>query len=334
MSEVALDNASVTEPIATVIPEVPAPPEEKTYTYQPTDEAGRTLGGVQVIKYHTVDELTQKLTEQNTLLVRKLRETTKKNRLGIQDSEEIPQTAPRFDNPVEFAPRHLTADERVKLSRDLLDPERFDEASDTLFEATVGAKPEALRQTLTNLQVTNLRLLAKAESDAFLQTTPGYYRCQENFETITNWMLKNQLHPIRENFQLAYETLKTAGLLFEAPIVREDVPAALAAPSVIAPVTETEQIPANSQSVQAEPSRITTETPTQETRPVTPRVPTGLTRNQTSDAGAAPKKEPYTLAEINAMPSDIYKRKLLSERGFSELVEKLETEAKEKRNKR
>lgn len=310
-------------PAAEPVAVVPALEPEKVYEFQPTDEVGRSLGGKQVIKYRTSEELAQKLTEQNVLLVRKLRETTRKNRLGIQEVEDIPVDAPRFDMPVDFTPRHLSPDERVKLSRDLLDPERFEEASNTLFEATMGAKPETIRQTLTNVQVSNLRLLAKAESDAFIQSNPEYFRCQENFETITNWMLKNQLSPIRQNFQLAYNTLRAAGLLLDAPIVREDVP------------IKVEQTPANSQPVEAELSRITMETPSQEQRPVTPKVPTGLTRNQTSDVGnIQTRKDTYTLVEINAMPSDVYKRKLMTEKGFGDLVERLEKEAQEKRNKR
>jgi hypothetical protein len=336
---------------------VPVPVElpELRYEYQPTDDVGRPLGGKQVLKYRTPDELTQKLVEQNTLLIRTLREEKKKNRLGIQDAEEIPAEAPRFDGAVEFAPRQLSQDESVQLSRDLLDPERFSEAVGTLFEATLGAKPDAIRSTLTNLQETNQRLVAKLEADAFVQGNPAYYRCKDNFETITNWMVKNSLAPVRENFQRAYDVLTAAGLLLEAPIVREEVPpSSVQAPTPNTPsVTEvTEPTPANPQPVQETDSRITVEEPAQAKRPVV-RIPSGLTRNQAADAGVprplgddivyeviyrdgkgkptGEKKVYRGLAAINAMPGDEYKRRLLSDPAFRKKAEELEAAAAKRR---
>lgn len=309
-------------PAEVVQPDVPPPVEEpeQVYHYQPTDEHGRSLGGKQVIKYKTHDELVQRLTEQNTLLVRKLREETRKQRLGIMDEEDLPTEAdaPRFDAPLEFTPRVLTPDERVQLSRDLLDPERFDEASSTLFEATVGAKPEMLRNTLTNLQVSNLRLLAKTESDAFVAANPTYHKCQENFEAITGWMQKNNLAPLRENFQLAYDRLKLIGVILEAA----PTPEPISVPTQVDPVVPTQVEPA----------------PTEElTEPAPTRrgVPSGLTRQQATDVGVSQhRKTLYTLAEINAMPADVYKRKLLGEKGFAELVDQLEREVAAKRGRR
>ena len=59
--------------VAPVGPVVPVAPVELRYEYQPTDEHGRPLGGKQVIKYTTPDELASKLVGQNTQLVRRLR---------------------------------------------------------------------------------------------------------------------------------------------------------------------------------------------------------------------------------------------------------------------
>jgi hypothetical protein len=355
----------ISEVPAVVVPETPAPveqpvapvvtePEEKTYMYQPTDDEDRPLGGKQVIKYRTEAELIEKMRKQNTELIRKLREVTKKQRLGISETEAIPDEAVRFDTPIEFTPRDLSPDERVQLSRDLLDPEKFGEASSTLFEATVGAKPEVLRNTLTRLQVNDLRIMAKNESDAFVAANPDYHKCQENFETITNWMLKYNLKPVRENFQLAYDRLKEAGLLLSAPKVREEAPAApplepvIPAPAVTAPAVVT---PANTQPVEDQPSRITTEEPPQAKRPVV-AIPTGLTRNQGSDAipvrpigdeivyehivrdgTGKPTGETkvYTgLAAIERMPSDEYKRRVNHDKNFQQKVEKLLTEPSRK----
>jgi hypothetical protein len=330
-------------PVLLETPEItpePAPlPEEpeKIYEYQPTDELGRNLGGKQVLKYRTQDELAQKLTEQNVLLVRKLREQTKKRRLGTIDPEDIPDTAPKFDTPLDFTPRQLTSEDRIQLSRDLLDPERFDQANSTMCEATFGQKPEAIRQTLATLQTTSLRLLAKSEADAFVSGTPGYYKCQENFETITNWMLKNNLSPVRDNFKRAYDAMLKAELLIEAPAVI--VPTVEIAPVLPAPVPATlEPAP--------EPSR-----------PVVPRMASGLTREQAADISGAVKStaddivydQPvkdrfgkptghvvrYTgLAAIDKMPSDEFKRRVHTDSKFNQKYERLLNEDEQRRAQR
>ena len=80
---------------------------ELRFEFQPTDALGRPLGGKQVIKYHTPDELPQKLVEQNVELVRKLREVTRKQTLGIEDDMKVPDDAQRFESFEEFTPREL-----------------------------------------------------------------------------------------------------------------------------------------------------------------------------------------------------------------------------------
>ena len=148
-----MSNLSVEEQVSANVEtpatiETPAVLEEKIYEYQPTDENGRPVGGKQVIKYRTPDELTFKLTEQNTLLIRKLREQTKKARLGQVDTDVIEDSAPRFQNPVEFKPRQLSYEDRVKLSQDLLDPEHFDSAVNTIFEASTGIQSQKLNEVI------------------------------------------------------------------------------------------------------------------------------------------------------------------------------------------
>jgi hypothetical protein len=76
------------------------------------------------------------------------------------------------------------------------------------------------------------------------------------------------------------------------------------------------------------------------------RIPSGFTRETSTDSGPAPSfgddivyevvtgntKRRYTgLAAINAMPSDELKHRVNTIRGFSEKVEKMEREAYERR---
>jgi len=296
---------------------------EKEYRFQPKDESGRKIGGEQVIKYRTQDELVQKLTEQNINIHRALREQTKKQRLGIVDAESIPEEAPKFNLPLDFSPRQLTPDERVKLSRDLLDPEMSEEATNTLFEAALGRKPQVLMKEFSSLSADVLSLRAKIESDAFMEGTPDYYPCRENFDAITGWMVKNDLAPVRQNFGLAFDTLKELGIMIGAPA------------ETLAPVVPLEM----EEVIHEEPI---VEVPVREkipeavipTVPVAPRVtppPTGLKGNDTVPLAPKPK---YTLADINKMSGEDYKKRLLHEKGFPEIVEKLEQEAVQKARQR
>ena len=309
MSEVLDQRDTLVEPEIAPEPELP----EQRFEYQPTDATGRPIGAKQVIKYKTQDDLNKFWQEQNTLLVRKLREETRKNRLGITDDEEIGAEAPRHKPPIEFKKRELSPDERVKLSRDMLDPERFDDAFDMALEARLGAKPDDIVNTLTRQQEQNLQLLAKIETDAFLQANPQYYKCQENYEAITGWMVKRNLEPVRENFQLAYDTLKSLNVMVEGPT-----------PHVPVPDPPPAEVPLD--------------------RPPTVRLPSGLTKGQATDTGnirtigddvTYELVDPYTkqrrllkgMAAINAMPADEFKKRVNSDPTFSAKVDQLEREA-------
>lgn len=311
-------------------PEPTPEPPLLSYEYQPTDENGRPIGGKQVIKYHTHDELVGKLQEQNVLILRKLRQETRKNRLGVMDEETLPDDTPRFRAPLEFKKRDLSPDERVKLSRDMLDPELFDEAFDTALEAKLGAKPDEIRATLQAQQDEHLRMMAKIETDSFLANNPDYYKCQENYEAITGWMVKRNLDPVRQNFQLAYDTLKALDVLTEAGPTDNPKPKVIALKEE--PVPEPEQI-------------VATPAPTP-----APRVGSGLTRKNADDQGTTRSVadevtyevvDPYSGAKkifrgmqaIDAMPSDEYKRRLNSDPTFVQKVDKIEAEAASKRGR-
>jgi hypothetical protein len=286
---------------------------EQTYIYQPTDNDGRPIGGKQVIKYSTPEELVKKLEEQNILLIRKLREQTKKVRLGIEEKEELPDDVVRFSGPVEFSPRELSDDERYDIARRLADPTTSSQAAQELVEASIGAPLKDLGNTLQTMQQDNINLRAKIEANAFTADNPEYYRCSENFESITSWMVRYDLAPIKANFQKAYDTLKAQGLLVEGP-----------APIPVIPVVEEGPV------VAVEPVPV-----------VHSRVATGLTRDDASDAGVPVKAgsdltyvvngRTYTgLAAVSAMPSDEYKRRLLTDKNFAKQVDKLEADSKKR----
>lgn len=294
------------EPVVPVEPVVP----ELRYEYQPTDEKGRPLGGKQVILYRTPDELAAKLSEQNTQLVRKLREVTRKQKLGIGD-DEVPQDAERFQSVVEFKEQTVTPDEAFQIAEDLKDPQKFAAARDRLLESATGAKASDLRKVLNQVQIDQLQLMARANFEQFrVVTSSGYQDSLENRETITAWMIKNRLAPTVSNFELAHSQLKEAGLLSETPIVRED-----------APLVENKETAAPSP---AEPvSRIADPEPPQQRNA---RVPSGLNSRVASTTGRPADSVTITLSEIDNMSAEDYKRRL-TDPAFVTLVNKLDTEA-------
>jgi hypothetical protein len=309
--------------------------ESKRYEYQPTDEHGRPLGGRQVIIYTTPDELAQKLTDQNVLLIRKLREEGRKRRLGIDD-DSVAENSEKMTGIVQFKEKPLSSQERFELSQKLNDPEHFTEARDMLLESAIGVPPAQLREILTNTQMSELQRRAADNYVNFAQVKAGEYTdCPENREMIADWVFKKGLAPTTANFVQAYSTLSAAGLLLGAP-VQQQVPTPSAQP-----VTDEVSRPdlaldpeANSQPPAAAVTRIGDTQPQPTTRQS--HIPSGLNERVSSTSGAAPAQVSgatrqdgtvLTLKEINRMPPDEL-RKRLADPAFVQLVEKLENEAK------
>lgn len=295
---------------------------ENVYTYQPTDEQGRPIGGKQVIKYKNNDELVSKLQEQNVLILRKLRSETRKNRLGITDESETPTDGQKFSAPIEFKTLDLTPDEAVALSQDLLDPSRQAEARATLWKSVTGVDPDTFNATMSKMQFDNIKLQAKIEADAFVSSNKDYVVCEENFQALTNWMMRFDLAPVRDNFQKAFNALKAADVLILPGEVIQSVQ------PTVEPVAETLvsqlEIPVKPQ--EFAPSRI----------------PSGLTRDNGGDGTPTPTPvgddvvyndvrngqivATYVgIKALNVMPADEYKRRVLYEKGFREKADAIET---------
>ena len=323
-NEVAQALAPVEEPVpaftAEPVVETPVAPVEQRYEYQPTDEQGRPLGGRQVIKYTTQDELTTKLVEQSTSLLRQLRKVNRENRLGIAPEENISKDAQRFDGIIEFKPKDLNVDERFQLAQDLNDPEKFTAARDRLLESAVGVSPAQLAEMLNRQQIQTLQLFAKQNFDIFASQTPEFLSGDsENRQNMTDWMFKNKLAPTVENFQVAYSSLKSVGLLNEAQVVRpEPVPVVEPAPKSQEPVVAEVRI---DPTPQPQPKRQS-------------QVPSGLNERVSSAAGPSPVEgDSMTLAKIDAMTPDEYKAAIRNP-AFAKKVNELEQEALLKRRQR
>lgn len=334
--------------------ELPVVPIAKTFEYQPTDENGLPIGGRQVIKYTDPDELPYLLAEQNTLLVRKLREQTRKVRLGITENDTIQDDAQRQAKPVAFQPKALSKEQRAQLSRDILDEETFDKAITTVFESAIGASADDFRKEFTELREDNNNLKAIREVEVFQAKNPEYIVCDENAKAIVNWLLRYDLALTAANFQTAYNTLKEAGLLITstekvtnavytpppAPVALEDT--AALPDGVRTPLPVDDELPDPIVLVEEHPALLEQSTPPP--IKVVSRVPLSLNRESSSGDAATPassasdsfvyehvnkvtgQKTVYTGQKaLDALPSDEYRRRLNTP-GFSKLVAKIEAE--------
>ena len=344
---------STNQTLETTIENAPVAPVELKFEYQPTDENGLPIGGRQVIKYTDPAELPFKLAEQNTLLVRKLREQTRKVRLGIVENDTIDDAAQRLEKQIEFKPKPLTKEQRLQLSKDILDEETFDQAITTVFEAAIGASSEEFRNEFTSLREDNNNLKAIREVEVFQAKNPDYVVCSENANALVNWLIRYNLALTSANFQTAFNTLKEAGVLVttlqkvENAVYTPPQPVqALTEPTVIEdgirtplPVEEDEIVPITLG--EEHPALAEQNLPPVAT---VSRVPVSLNRSTSSGdmpQVATPVSDTFIYEHTNkitgqktvytgqkaldALPADEYKRRL-STPGFKKLVEKIEAE--------
>ena len=295
--------------------EAPPAPVEKRYSYQPTDESGRPLGGPQVIVYTTEQELVDKMTKNSIELIRKLRTVTRENRLGKFQAESLPDDLDKLPVSVQFSEKELTPEERYLISQDLNDPEKFSEARDKLLESAIGVPPSQLRDTLNQQQMTTQQLLARQNALVWMERHPEFFQCPENINTVCDWMVKNGLQPTVKNFEYAQIKMEEAGLLLQSPIVREVPPESKTSEADTVPKP---QVPA------VEPTRISAPELPQENRQS--HVPSGLNNRVASNTGvpSVPSGlEALTLGAIDKMSSDEYKRNLMNP-AFVKRVDELE----------
>lgn len=335
--------------------------EEQRYEYQPTDDNGLAMGGPQVIKYTPkfvgdTSELIQKLQDNNVRMQRKLREANRKNKTGQFDPEEIPDTAPRFTEPVDFKPQPLSADELIEVTQWQGDPTKAQAAFERLAKATFGADPAQIREAIKASQQAAIDNKIRAEVDKFLVNNQDYYICTENWNTIYNWMERFNLEPNEDNFTMAFKRLSAADILLTGggTIPGKGVsPAAYIAPSNI-PAEVIPAAPVNYDNIsdlggeiKVEPVEIVNFDPSVSTPAPVQRVSTSLTNSNTSASTPAapvpgsdivwvspnvmdskgritnPSRTFVGLKALDAMPPEEYERRFKGEQGFKEKVDKL-----------
>src|ERR1019366_1306119 len=87
-------------------------------------------------------------------------------------------------DPVREIPKYegraLSADDQFKLGQELSDPTKATGAIDRLIEARLGAKPDQIRQTLSQAQEAIARENYRREGLTFISDHPDYIAKPEN----------------------------------------------------------------------------------------------------------------------------------------------------------
>jgi hypothetical protein len=274
---------------AEVLPQPAATAEtpELEYRYQATDADGHALGGVQVIKYRTAEELANKLRDQNIELTR-LNRKLKWEHEQARPSGDVPADAERLPEPKPLAPS-----ERLQLSKDLLDPAKMDQAFRRLQEA--GEETPAAQHARVLREATEAQTWSNRQED--------YYECPENNTRLVKWCRDRKLLITQANLDIAYKQLTEAGLLLEVPI----------------PVEETRT------NTQSEAEETASRIAQVETPPVKRPESTssGLRRSQTSAGSGAPAKRGLTWADVDRMSSEEFERKIRNDSAFRRAVDNL-----------
>ena len=256
------------------------------YRFQPKLEDGTPIGGEQVVYGETNDELMDKAADNYQHLYRKNREFL------LQQKIKAPEgTAPAPE--VRFKPRPLTAEERMKISREFQDPEKIDAALDLALEAKFGGKPKDVSQSVENNEFNARCMRAAQEAAAWADMHPEFYRSEDNVKKIVGWVENRTMEVTIESLDRALADLGSE--LERAPAL----------------VTN----PASPEGSQSKPtdatnnSRIAGDVDGSGQR--TARVPTSVKRNTGTTRGAA-KKEGMTAEQFRRLSNDD-RRKFLRE---------------------
>jgi hypothetical protein len=124
---------------------------EKIHEYQPVDRNGRPVGGKQVFKYRTQDELIEKLTKAHSASSARIRELSRSRKLD--EITDAGVTATKVPRPTDAVP----------------------------------ATPEELAKELRSVRESNYALAIRVAVNTFLENCPEYaqrYRSQENNESL------------------------------------------------------------------------------------------------------------------------------------------------------
>lgn len=162
--------------------------------------------GVQVFEADTLEGLVDKLSAAQSHATRKIRELNQEVKKYRKPDEP--------EKPVEFKPRTLTTDEQFQVQQDLQDPTKAGEAIIRVIEAKAGVPLEEIVKPLSAAEIDLQKQQAAEAATEFMRVTPEYIANETNKLALIGYMIEHRIAPISvNNFQIAFEEMKEAGLL-------------------------------------------------------------------------------------------------------------------------
>lgn len=281
-----------------------ATPKKWIREYQPKDESGYPVGPPQRFEADTQQELIDKLAAAHENASSALYRTRQQVKLGTM-------LEPDPDEPIlTFEPRPLTADERVKLTKDLSDPAKAADAHRVLLEAELGAPIETVRASLREGEIAKRVTSIRQAIAQFKAETPEYVECELNSDNMKKYMEKKGKDgtPLRytvKNLKIAFEDLKNSSLLtLQAPKAAVTEPAPKADPPAAAAPVPPEAIPPAATTPPAIPVPVT------EVRPKNSSSGLGRENSSAAPSSEAPKTVGISIRDINKMSASEYNEKL------------------------
>ena len=235
--EVVNEPQTVEQPAAVVpapVVETPAELPEQIYEYFITDDSGKQIGGKQVFKYRTQDELIEKLRDSN-VHVRRMAQKLREDKL--MNGTDVPEDATAAE-PLVLRQR-LSAEERAAWEAKLEDPAEAAKAQYVLDRDD----DRGVQNTLLTSNYEN-RVLLSIES--FKNRNRDYVLSQDSAAKLIGYVERRGLDPTNpRNYQKAYDALRENGIIADAsgnqaaetvlapapPTVREEKTVLAAAPA-------------------------------------------------------------------------------------------------------
>lgn len=286
--------------------------------YSITNEYGEVVGPPQVFEADTKDELAEMIMAAHQNAAAALYKAKRNAKLG-QMLEPDP------DQPIQtFEERLLTADDRVRLAKELNDPAKQNDAFTTLLEAKFGAPTETIRQTLRTTEIEARKQFVREQVEVFKSEHPDYVESEGNRNALVKLLNKKGWPITAKNLAIAYNELAEDGLL----VLRAKTPEVVETPPAIEASTVVESTTNQSAEITQ-----TTEAVTQnsgETAVVQGPASSGMRRSDSSvgTTTQTTQVQGVTLREINAMNSEQYAKRLASDPEFAKQVEKLYADLK------
>lgn len=119
--------------------------------------------------------------------------------------------------PLRVEPKSLSPAEKLRLSSDILDPDKIEDAVMEIVTAKTGVAPSAMAERVGNLDQRDADAYYRAEAQAFLEEHPEYYPVQQNQVMLFNALEARGYDLTRNNLGIVFNQLLNEGKMVHWP---------------------------------------------------------------------------------------------------------------------